>query len=109
MFRLYLVASLNVAVLVLGLGLVEGALAVVIRHPVLVFVWLGRELLLFVGGGGGLIGPGWGRRGGCLVSRLGGDINWRTVRPGGGGHSPEEEKILQERSESIDTWREILP
>ena len=36
----YLVTSLNIAILVLSLGLVEGVLAVVVSHTVLVLIWL---------------------------------------------------------------------
>ena len=100
----YLVASLDIAVLVFSLSLVEGALAVVVSHAVLVLIWLRGELLLFVGGGlirwgsgSGLILPRW--RGSGLVGLCGGgDIDRGAVRPGGGGHEPEQEQILKRRS-----------
>ena len=88
----HLVAALNIAVLILGLGLVVGALAVVVRHPVLILVGLGRQFLLFVRGRGGLIGS---RRRGSSLVRLGGDIDRRAVRPGSGRDKPEKEKILK--------------
>merc|ERR1719350_512708 len=52
-----LVASLDIAVLVLSLSLVKFTLAVVVSHAVLVLVRLRGKLLLFVGGRGLTIRP----------------------------------------------------
>ena len=110
--RSYLVASLDIAVLVLSLSLVEFTLAVVVSHAVLVLVRLRGKLLLFVGGRGLTIRPRRRRRGSSFIGLCRG-VDRGAVWPGGGGHKPEQEKILKRRNEKTDPGKlelvSILP